>query len=68
MKLVLGFVLCVVFCLAAAPLHAQGILMVQTVVSLGKNSTNQVQIDKNYMRTESSSSQTAVVFDGPHQP
>jgi hypothetical protein len=67
MRLVFGIVLSAVFCLLTVPLHAQGILMVQTVVSAGKSSTNQVQIDKNYMRTESGGSQTAVVFDGPMQ-
>jgi len=67
MKLVLGIALSSLFGLMASPLQAQGILMVQTEVSAGKNTMNQFQIDKNYMRVEFGGSQTAMVFDGPKQ-
>jgi hypothetical protein len=67
MKLVFGIALCSLFCLAAAPLHAQGILIVQSETSTGKTVTNQIQIDKNYLKVESGGSQAATVFDGPNQ-
>src|SRR5678815_1944934 len=67
MKLLLGIALGSLCCLMASPLQAQGILMVQTEVSAGKNTTNQFQIDKNYMRVEFGANQNAMVFDGPRQ-
>jgi len=67
MKLLLGIALGSLFCVVASPLQAQGILMVQTEVSAGKNTTNQFQIDKNYMRVEFGANQNAMVFDGPKQ-
>jgi hypothetical protein len=67
MKPVLGIALGSLICLVASPLQAQGILMVQTEVSAGKNTTNQFQIDRNYMRVEFGGNQSAMVFDGPKQ-
>ncbi len=67
MKRIFAIVGAAVLCCVSSPLFAQGILLVQTETHSGKTSTNQIQIDKNYMRTESGGSQTAIVFDGPKQ-
>src|SRR5437762_11223058 len=51
--------------LAAATLQAQGIVMVQQETRNGKTTTNQIQLDKTHMRSEShaTAESTAFVFD-----
>jgi len=67
MKFIFGVVACAVLCLVAAPVQAQGILFVQKETRGGKSTTNQVQIDKSNMRSESTGDQTAVTFDSAKQ-
>jgi hypothetical protein len=67
MKLIYVVVSCAVLCMATVPLQAQGVMLVQKETRGGISATNQIQIDKSHMRSESSADQTAVTFDGPSQ-
>ena len=67
MKRIYGIVSVVALCFVASPLQAQGILLVQKETRGGKTTTNQIQIDKNALRAESSADQTAVTYDAQKQ-
>jgi hypothetical protein len=71
MKFFARLSLAVVLCLPAAPLFAaEGVLLVQRVTTGTKVTTNQVQLEKDRMRAETSDAtgaKQAIVFDGPKQ-
>src|SRR5437016_4656190 len=63
------FVSITILFFGAQALRAQGVLFVQQETTNGKSATNQIQMDKTHIRSESHTSgeSVAILFDAPSQ-